>query len=70
MQAVDIFGYASSLVVLASYLINDIRKLRIVNSVGCFMFVLYGVAIGAVPVVLMNVAVIGINIYFVFKVRR
>ena len=67
MNNLDIFGYVSSLVILVSYLINDMRKLRIVNTIGCAMFVLYGVLLGATPVVLMNVAVISINLYFILR---
>ena len=67
MQLIDIFGYVSSLVILASYLMKDITKLRIFTSIGCVMFVFYGFMLDAIPVVVMNVSVIIINLYFLIK---
>lgn len=67
MEAIEIFGYVSMLVVLISMLMNDIKKLRIVNSIACAMFVIYGIALHAYPIVIMNVLVIAINLYRLSK---
>ncbi len=67
MQLIEIWGYASMIVVLISMLMKNIKKLRIVNSIACSMFVLYGIALGAYPIVIMNILVIGINIFWLIK---
>jgi len=59
-------GYAASLGVLVSFLMKDIRKLRIINSLGCLLFVVYGVFLMSVPIVITNTAILGINFYYLF----
>ena len=63
MNLIEIFGYVSMIVVLVSVTMNDMRKLRITNTVACAMFVIYGVLMHAYPVVIMNICVIIINLY-------
>lgn len=58
----EIWGYLSMLVVLLSMVMDDVKKLRIINSIACSMFVVYGYFHGAYPVVLMNTIVIIINL--------
>ncbi len=60
-------GYAASLGVLLSFLMKDITKLRIINSIGCFLFVVYGVMLNmSLPIVITNVAILLINFYYLF----
>jgi uncharacterized protein with PQ loop repeat len=39
----EFIGYLASLGVLLSFLMKEIKTLRIVNTIGCFLFVIYGV---------------------------
>lgn len=59
-------GYAASLGVLLSFLMRDIIKLRTVNSIGCFLFVIYGILLPSIPVIITNIAILGVNVYFIF----
>lgn len=59
----EIFGYISMVVVLISMMMENMKWLRILNSVACAMFVVYGFFHNAYPVVLMNIIVIIINLY-------
>ncbi len=59
-------GYLASLGVLISFLMKDIKVLRLVNSVGCALFVLYGILLGSIPVILTNTAILFINLYYLF----
>lgn len=67
MQLIEIWGYISMMVVLTSMLMKDLKKLRIVNSIACSMFVIYGITLGAYPIVVMNLLVISINLYRLIK---
>jgi Flp pilus assembly protein protease CpaA len=67
MTPIEIFGYLSMVVVLISMIMGDIKKLRIVNSIACSMFVVYGFLLHAYPIVIMNVLVIAINLYKLSK---
>lgn len=65
---VELVGYVASLGVLSSFLLKDIRKLRIVNTVGCFLFVAYGFMLEiSWPVIITNVSIIIINAYYLLK---
>ena len=69
MENFEIIGYLASGTVLISFLLKKIKHLRIVNSVGCGLFVLYGCMMPElnIPIVVTNVAIIGINIYYLLK---
>lgn len=60
---IEIWGYISMIVVLASMMMKDMKKLRITNSIACSMFVLYGLVHQTYPIVIMNILVIAINIF-------
>ncbi len=59
-------GYLASAGVLLSFLMRDIKKLRIVNSIGCAFFIVYGFLLGSIPVIVTNIAIIGVNFYYLF----
>jgi hypothetical protein len=67
MNSVEIFGYISMLVVIWSMTMKDMKWLRIVNSISCGMFIVYGFLMMAYPLVVMNSIVIGINVYRLIK---
>lgn len=60
-------GYAASLGVLVSFLMKDIKVLRVVNSIGCALFVAYGLMLGSIPIIVTNVAILFINAYYLLK---
>ena len=68
MNGIEIWGYISMIVVIISMLQKNVEKLRIINTISCAMFVVYGVLIGAYPVILLNSIIIVINLYKLFKV--
>jgi len=57
-------GYLAMTVLLISFTMKNVTKLRIINSVGCFFFVIYGLLISQYPIVITNVAIILINFYY------
>jgi hypothetical protein len=59
----EIWGYLSMIIVLLSMMMDNVRKLRIVNSIACAMFMVYGWFHQTYPVILMNFLVIVINLY-------
>ena len=68
MNGTDIMGYAASCGVLLSFLMKDIKTLRIVNTIGCALFIAYGVMLHySFPVIITNVAIIFINLYYLLK---
>ena len=55
-------GYAASIMIAISLLMTDILKLRIINSIGCVLFVIY-----AYPVGVINAFIFLVNIFYIFK---
>lgn len=63
-------GSAAAVFVVISLLMADIKRLRLINLLGCFLFVIYGVLIEAYPVAAMNAAAAAINLYHLFKLSK
>lgn len=65
-------GYLASALVLLSFLMKKITTLRLVNSVGCAFFIAYGLMLPGVswPIVVTNVAIVGVNIFYLIKARK
>ncbi len=66
----EIIGYVGSALVLTSFLMSSVVKLRIINSLGCFVSVIYGLMIHAYPTLVMNGALLVINLYFLWKMSK
>lgn len=59
-------GYLASLFVLLSFLMRNITTLRYVNSVGCLFFVAYGILLDSWPIIITNVAIVCVNVFYLF----
>ena len=60
-------GYLASAVLLLSFTMKDLTKLRIINSLGGALFVIYGFMLQTSwPIIITNSAIICINMYYVF----
>ncbi|EGV42577.1 uroporphyrinogen decarboxylase [Bizionia argentinensis JUB59] len=58
-------GYAAMAGLLISFTMKDVRKLRIINTIGCILFVIYGFMLQtAWPVIISNGAIALINLYY------
>ena len=64
---VELLGILATIFVLLSFLFNEPKRIRIVNIIGAILFVVYGLLLNAVSVWLLNGALIGIHIYYLFK---
>lgn len=70
MSIAEILGYLASIFIACSLLMKDIKKLRYINSIGCILFVIYGIIIEAYPVALMNGFCVLINLYYLIKITK
>ncbi len=61
----ELIGYMAMALLLVSFMMKDVTKLRIVNSFGCAFFVAYGVMlVTSWPIIITNSAIISINLYY------
>ncbi|MGZ4056720.1 MAG: uroporphyrinogen decarboxylase [Bacteroidia bacterium] len=67
----EVIGYLASFTVLISFLMKNISNLRIINTIGCILFIAYGILLGfSIPIILTNAAITGINIYYLLKMYK
>jgi hypothetical protein len=67
MENTEYIGYVASGFVLLSFLMRKMFFLRIVNTVGCIFFIVYGMMLGSIPIILTNTAIVLINFYYLTK---
>ena len=60
-------GYAASLAVLVSFLMKKMKPLRMINILGCGLFVTYGALLGSIPVIITNTAICCVHIFYLTK---
>jgi peptidoglycan/LPS O-acetylase OafA/YrhL len=70
-HATEIVGYLAMLLLLISFLMKDIRRLRKLNTVACALFVAYGFMLATSwPIIISNASIMGINIYYLFLKKK
>ncbi|MDB5201515.1 MAG: hypothetical protein JWQ27_924 [Ferruginibacter sp.] len=64
------FGYLASLFLIIALLVNTDLKFRWYNTMGNVAFIIYAIVLHAFPVLLTNVILLTINVYYLVKVYR
>ena len=67
---VELVGYLGSLLVLVSFLMTSVFKLRVVNTVGSLIFMVYALIIHSYPTAIMNFCLVLINLHFLWKMHK
>ena len=67
---IELFGYLGSALVVVSMLMTSVMKLRIINTIGSVIFMIYALIIRSYPTALMNLFLVGINIYHMLRLRN
>ncbi|MBR3610382.1 MAG: YgjV family protein [Oscillospiraceae bacterium] len=67
---IEMIGYLGSVLVLVSMLMSSVIKLRIINTVGSVIFAIYAFIIQSYPTAIMNVILVGVNIYNLIKLLK
>ena len=66
----DILGWIGTALILYSFTLNDIKKLRIVNMIGSIAWILYGIKTGIMPTIFVNVCVLIIHSIWLIRNRN
>jgi hypothetical protein len=67
---IEAIGYTGSALVLISFLMVSVVKLRIVNTIGSIIFTIYAFIIHSYPTAIMNLCLVLINIYYLVKMSN
>ncbi|RDY23889.1 lactate dehydrogenase [Romboutsia maritimum] len=70
VNPIEWVGYLASILIVISLTMTSIVKLRIINTIGCLLFVFYGMIVKAYPVAIANAAIILINLYYIYKLNK
>lgn len=71
ITGIEYIGYLASLMVLISFTLKNVKKLRLVNMAGCILFILYGFLMPTLriglPIIIANTAIFFVNLYYLLK---
>lgn len=67
---IEMVGYLGSALVVASMLMSSVVKLRVINTLGSGIFAVYALIIHSYPTALMNVCLVGINVYNLVRLNQ
>lgn len=67
---IEFIGYFGSILVLVSMLMTSVVRLRLINLAGSVIFAVYAIIIRSYPTAFMNLALAGINIYFLIRILK
>ena len=67
MSTLELVGWVATFVVIGSFLVNDMIKLRSINLVGATLWLIYGIIASSYSIIFLNVVVMSIQI---FKIKQ
>ena len=67
---IEIIGYTGSLLVAVSLTMKNIYYLRRINLIGASTFAIYGLLVGAIPVLILNSFISLVDIYFIWEAKK
>ena len=70
-EIASFFGYAASFFIVLSFILKDLRKVRVINLIGCVCFVIYGVWSGMLwPIIIPNALLCFVQIYYLIQDKK
>ncbi len=70
MNLLEIVGWIATFVVISSFLVNNMLKLRTINFMGATLWLIYGIIAQSFSIIFLNIVVMCIQsykIYFLIK---
>jgi hypothetical protein len=66
----EIIGLTGTLFVLLSFLMKNIKMVRIINIIGAILFVIYGLCINAISTWVLNGVLVIIHIIYLLLMKK
>lgn len=67
---IELLGIIASLFIISAFLFKDVKTIRILDSIGAFLYVIYGVLIHSYANILLNVVLIIIQIIRIIQLKN
>jgi hypothetical protein len=64
---IELLGIMATVFVLISFLMRDAVRIRKINIIGAFLFIVYGISINSVSVWLLNGVLLIVHIFYLKK---
>jgi uncharacterized protein with PQ loop repeat len=58
---IETIGYIATAITGISLMMENLKMLRLINAVGCLVWIIYGLMVDSMPVVITNVGIFGIH---------
>jgi len=66
----EIMAYIGSVIIFISFCTKNVSLLRVLNNIGCLIFLFYAIHHGRTPLILLNSMVILVNIYHIWSDKK
>jgi Flp pilus assembly protein protease CpaA len=66
----EVLGWVATAVVVGSFAIQDVKKLRIANTIGSLLWIVYGFLKQDNPVIFVNICIVFMHTYWFIKNRK
>ena len=66
----DTLGTLAGVIILLSFLLKEVKWIRIVNIFGALGMVIYGFAIYSMPTIILNFGLIIVHLIYLVKLKR
>lgn len=63
----EIMAYIGSVLIFLSFCTKNVELLRILNNIGCLIFLFYAIHNDKMPLIILNAMVIVVNVYHLVK---
>ena len=70
MDTLNIVGWAATIFIIISFLINNMLWLRIINMVGAALWLTYGIIDTSYSIIFLNVIIVSIQFYKISVILR
>jgi hypothetical protein len=64
---VEALGWIAMFITISSFFFHQMKTLRVVNLIGCLVWMIYGTLIVSTPIVLTNVAILLTHAFWFMK---
>lgn len=64
---IETIGYIATFITGISLMMENLKMLRLINTVGCLIWIVYGLMVDSMPVVITNVGIFGIHVAKLLK---
>ena len=69
MTPIELLGWLSTIVIISSFLFDGV-KMRVINSVGCMLWCVWGYYSDVVSIMVLNGIIVLIHLYKIIRLQR